>query len=1321
MSMPEEPGSCSEPRKLEKFILYQTQAKMYLVGCDKKQLAYRLLKMHRGAAHGGVRLSAFVSEDRCSYSKRELKDILEMIHEGNKSQGGLVRVATGYGVLGFIRFLDCYYVVLVTQRRKVGAIGAHRVFGIKATEMFPIKPEASVAARDTSVFKALVSDVHRRLNPTQREISEQRYVSLFQFIDVTKDFFFSYTYDLTRTLQHNMRRTARQKPLPEGNSMYTWNVHLTNELAEAIGSSSAAAWTLATTHGAFVQRKCSAFGRVVNISLVARRSRHFAGTRYLKRGVSDSGKAANDVELEQIVHEEGAGEGAFSAFVQVRGSIPTFWTQETSVTMPKPPIVLNRVDPTYGASQAHFGELLRRYSAPVMVLDLTKHNEKREREMIVSQEFRRAICHVNSSIFDDGAKVRYCALDFSHISKDRGMNILGALEDVARWTLYETNFFCSMPKALVGADGAVKPLKFAKDERAALRRDHLEQRGVMRTNCIDCLDRSNVAQFTVGVHALGRQLATMGMRSSSSLEAGSQIVVVLMELYSAVGDLISLQYGGSEAHKKMGASGTAQRREQQQRDDANQLAAEALGSTTKHKEILTSIRRYYSNAFTDRLKQDAINVFLGNYVPSDRATPLWELDSDYYLHNVHVQTGTPLSMKPRIEAWLDDDDSDGDDFSTSSDSTPRELAAAKIFGDARPPEGRVLALQSPQLALRANAAAKRRQRRTVVRRSKRLQATLAAWWIEALRAFERDLDGGGEETGVAGLALDFVSRFDAVHQPHKLTKFDKVLSHDFFVPVPLAHDSGEPDAPRRAVFSARAVQSRRMDVFAVHSPTEEDDEATEDTTPLPLPPRRRSFSLLAAAPLLAAPQLRSSDETLATPVKGSPAKDGGSSVSPAKSVSFDAPPDVASPTSPAAAGEAALCAVIRELYPKRGPAAATARAATTRARARSATTPQASESTPSKAPARQRAGSVDATAAASATSTWATRADVLAVADAAFVGSVDRPRSASIGERDYSEYARSSADCSVLGASDDADAPQRASRAAESKAQFTAALGERDVASSDVAAIREISASAGVARILPRGDYAGLSQSFSARDVAAAVFDEVDALTGLGDYGRAGAPKSYAAPDAGALAATVLRLKRRNGADAGTADPPQTAALDAPGVVRQITSKLAALAQARDSYAALLDPVSLSSARSTYSCDASVALYCTFSRGEDWLSDGAMRHVLREGVERPNDAFDAAPFKPQRAKAESAAHACPDTRIYSKAALDEPLSYDLISRIDAAAALRKGRDSRFDAAKLERGFVQVGPDLFARADNRYLLFNTSGALAAVATQADAPA
>lgn len=50
----------------------------------------------------------------------------------------------------------------------------------------------------------------------------------------------------------------------------------------------------------------------------------------------------------------------------------------------------------------------------------------------------------------------------------------------------------------------------------------MEQQGVLRTNCIDCLDRTNVGQFSIGVHALAKQLYVMGVSNQVSLESGSQ-------------------------------------------------------------------------------------------------------------------------------------------------------------------------------------------------------------------------------------------------------------------------------------------------------------------------------------------------------------------------------------------------------------------------------------------------------------------------------------------------------------------------------------------------------------------------------------------------------------------------------------------------------------------------------------------------------------------------------------------------------------------------------------------------------------------------------
>ena len=83
--------------------------------------------------------------------------------------------------------------------------------------------------------------------------------------------------------------------------------------------------------------------------------------------------------------------------------------------MPKPPILINRVDPDYRATEEHVADLFRRYSSPVICLDLVKQHEKRARESLVGREFRQAVEVVNESIPVEH-KVRYIALDYSRIT-----------------------------------------------------------------------------------------------------------------------------------------------------------------------------------------------------------------------------------------------------------------------------------------------------------------------------------------------------------------------------------------------------------------------------------------------------------------------------------------------------------------------------------------------------------------------------------------------------------------------------------------------------------------------------------------------------------------------------------------------------------------------------------------------------------------------------------------------------------------------------------------------------------------------------------------
>ena len=126
--------------------------------------------------------------------------------------------------------------------------------------------------------------------------AERRYRKLLlSGVDLTKDFFFSYTYHVSHTVQHNLTHTERADPFE---CIFVWNEYLTRDLRHELRDNK---WLLPLVHGSWQQRNLSIFGKIVQLTLIARRSRRFAGTRYLKRGINQFGWVANEVETEQIV------------------------------------------------------------------------------------------------------------------------------------------------------------------------------------------------------------------------------------------------------------------------------------------------------------------------------------------------------------------------------------------------------------------------------------------------------------------------------------------------------------------------------------------------------------------------------------------------------------------------------------------------------------------------------------------------------------------------------------------------------------------------------------------------------------------------------------------------------------------------------------------------------------------------------------------------------------------------------------------------------------------------------------------------------------
>ncbi|KAK9929771.1 hypothetical protein M0R45_026854 [Rubus argutus] len=614
---------------LEKFRLYETRQRFYLIGSDRNKRFYRVLKIDRSEPD-----DLNISEDPVVYSPQEIKNLLQRISEGNRATGGLTFVAKVFGIAGCIKFMESYYLILVTKRRQIGSICGHAIYSIDESQLITI-PHVSI---QTDI-------AHSK--------TELRYKKLLSSVDLTKDFFYSYTYPIMQSLQKNVISMGEEGMQYE--NIFVWNAYLTQAIRSRCNNT---IWTIALVHGHFKQTRLSIFGRDFSVSLVSRRSRHFAGTRYLKRGVNDRGRVANDVETEQIILDEEAGsyKGKMSSIVQMRGSIPLFWSQEASRFSPKPDIILQRYDPTYQATKLHFEDLARRYGNPIIVLNLIKTVEKRPREMMLRREFANAVGYLNQILLEEN-HLKFIHWDFHKFAKSKSANVLAVLGAVASEALDLTGFYYSGKSSVIkrrlnqisrtstGREASLRDLRANSGDlprfgssnnetlNSAVSRDrdtdpgqqkkndksggeppHF-QSGVLRTNCIDCLDRTNVAQYAYGLAALGRQLHAMGLTNIPKVDPDSTIAAALMDMYQSMGDALAQQYGGSAAH--------------------NTVFPERQGkwkATTQSREFLKSIKRYYSNAYTDGEKQDAINLFLGYFKPQEGKPALWELDSDYYLH-----------------------------------------------------------------------------------------------------------------------------------------------------------------------------------------------------------------------------------------------------------------------------------------------------------------------------------------------------------------------------------------------------------------------------------------------------------------------------------------------------------------------------------------------------------------------------------------------------------------------------------------------------------------------------------------------------------------
>ena len=127
---------------------------------------------------------------------------------------------------------------------------------------------------------------------------------MMEYILSKPGFYFSYSYDLTHSLQrqHHLSQTKSNfynLPLHErADDRFIWNAHVLQDL---VMLPELRRFVVPILHGFVHIEKCTINEKTFVFSLISRRSVLRAGVRYYMRGIDSTGNAANFVETEQIV------------------------------------------------------------------------------------------------------------------------------------------------------------------------------------------------------------------------------------------------------------------------------------------------------------------------------------------------------------------------------------------------------------------------------------------------------------------------------------------------------------------------------------------------------------------------------------------------------------------------------------------------------------------------------------------------------------------------------------------------------------------------------------------------------------------------------------------------------------------------------------------------------------------------------------------------------------------------------------------------------------------------------------------------------------
>ncbi|KAJ2240548.1 Phosphoinositide phosphatase sac1 [Coemansia sp. RSA 455] len=362
------------------------------------------------------------------------------------------------------------------------------------------------------------------------------------------------------------------------NDEFFYNKYLAEPLiAVAASNPSASVFVLPVIHGFFECRQVMVRGTAFNYVLVTRRGRKRQGTRYFSRGADEEGNVSNFAETEQIVDFAAPNAsstnpdlaGTQMSYVQVRGSIPIDWAQV--INMRYVPKLNVTVDESRERFNKHMMRLISNYNDVVAVNLVNKARYEKpmgDAFAKLSQEFKSPHYH-------------YTHFDFhKECSKMRWSRIGLLLDELAGFTAKFGYFKIKHdPRALSQAG---EPLQL--------------QVGVIRSNCMDCLDRTNVFQSELARVVLVKQLRDVGVFTDTDAIANfTSMRSMLNNVWADNADAVSCAYSGTGA-LKTDFTRTGQR-----------TKAGAL------QDGRNSVERYIRGNFFDGERQDTIDLLLGAF------------------------------------------------------------------------------------------------------------------------------------------------------------------------------------------------------------------------------------------------------------------------------------------------------------------------------------------------------------------------------------------------------------------------------------------------------------------------------------------------------------------------------------------------------------------------------------------------------------------------------------------------------------------------------------------------------------------------------------